>query len=88
MLQLKPETPDLWDSILPEELRKLPEELARVDLLLQDERLMEPFVRRFSQTQGRPGVPISTYLRLMYLKFLAQKISAMFEQRPNSSPAQ
>lgn len=69
MLQLKPETPDLWDSILPEELRKLPEELARVDILLQDERLMEPFVRRFNQTQGRPGVPISTYLRLMYLKF-------------------
>ena len=69
MLQLKPETPDLWDSILPEELRKLPEELARVDVLLQDERLMEPFVRRFSQTQGRPGVPISTYQRLMYLKF-------------------
>lgn len=69
MLQLKPETPDLWDSILPEELRKLPEELARVDILLQDERLMKPFVRRFNQTQGRPGVPISTYLRLMYLKF-------------------
>lgn len=69
MLQLKPETPDLWDSILPEELRKLPEELARVDVLLQDERLMEPFLRRFNQTQGRPGVPISTYLRLMYLKF-------------------
>jgi len=69
MLQLKPETPDLWDSILPEELRKLPEALARVDILLKDERLMEPFVRRFSQTQGRPGVPISTYLRLMYLKF-------------------
>jgi IS5 family transposase len=69
MLQLKPETPDLWDSILPEELRKLPEELARVDVLFQDERLMEPFILRFNQTLGRPGVPISTYLRLMYLKF-------------------
>jgi IS5 family transposase len=69
MLQLKPETPDLWDSILPVELRTLPEELARVDILLQDERLMEPFVRRFNQTQGRPSLPISTYLRLMYLKF-------------------
>lgn len=69
MLQLKPETPDLWDSILPEELRKLPEELARVDILLQDERLMEPFLRDFNETQGRPGLPISTYLRLMYLKF-------------------
>lgn len=62
MLQIKPETPDLWDSILPKEL-------ARVDVLLQDDRLMEPFLRRFNQTQGRPGVPISTHLRLMYLKF-------------------
>lgn len=68
MLQLKPETPDLWDSILPEELRKLPEELARVDVLLQDERLMEPFIRRHNQTRGRPSVPVATYLRLMYLK--------------------
>jgi len=69
MLQLKPETPDLWDSILPAELRKLSVELTRVDILLQDERLMEPFLRNFNETQGRPGVPISTYLRLMYLKF-------------------
>ena len=69
MLQLKPKTPDLWDSILPEELRKLPEELARVDVLLQDERLMQPFLKGFNETHGRPGVPISTYLRLMYLKF-------------------
>ena len=44
-------------ELSPEELRKLPEELARVDALLQDERLMEPFLRRFNQTQGRPGVP-------------------------------
>jgi IS5 family transposase len=69
MLQLHPEGPDLWDSILPDELRKLPEELARVDELLQDERLMEPFLEKFNETQGRPSVPISTYLRLMYLKF-------------------
>lgn len=69
MLQLRPKGPDLWDSILPEEVRKLPEHLARVDVLLQDERLMEPFLRRFNETEGRPGVPISTYLRLMYLKF-------------------
>lgn len=69
MLQLQPDGPDLWESILPEEVRKLPEELERVDLLLQDERLMEPFLARFNETMGRPGVPVSTYLRLMYLKF-------------------
>ena len=69
MLQLHPEGPDLWESILPDELRKLPEELARVDELLQDERLMEPFLTKFNQTMGRPTTPIATYLRLMYLKF-------------------
>lgn len=69
MLQLRPKGPDLWDSILPEEVRKLPEELVRVDELLREERVMEPFLRRFNETKGRPGVPVSTYLSLMYLKF-------------------
>lgn len=69
MLQLRPDGPDLWDSILPEDVKKLSEELEGVDILLQDERLMAPFLRRFNQTLGRPGVPVSTYLRLMYLKF-------------------
>jgi IS5 family transposase len=69
MLQLHPEGPDLWDSILPEEVRKLPEELARVDELFDDPNLMKPFLRRFKTTIGRRGVPVATYLRLMYLKF-------------------
>jgi IS5 family transposase len=69
MLQLKPDGPDLWDSILPDEVKKLSEELEGVDTLLQDERLMAPFLERFNQTMGRPSVPVSTYLRLMYLKF-------------------
>lgn len=69
MLQLRPEGPDLWDSILPEEVRKLSEELTGVDELLNDPRLMEPFIQRFNETMGRPGVPVSVYLRLMYLKF-------------------
>lgn len=69
MLQLQPKGPDLWDAILPEEVRKLPEELARVDELLDNPLLMKPFLARFNSTMGRPGVPVSTYLRLMYLKF-------------------
>jgi transposase, IS5 family len=69
MLQLEPKGPDLWDSVLPEPLRKLSEELTRVDALLKDPRMMEPFLRRFNETMGRPGVPVATYLRLMYLKF-------------------
>jgi IS5 family transposase len=69
MLQLHKEPVDLFDSILPEELRKLPEELARVDELLSDPRFMEPFLKRFNTTTGRPTVPVAVYLRLMYLKF-------------------
>jgi len=69
MLQLESQGPDLWDSVLPEDLRKLSEEHARVDALLKDPRVMEPFLKRFNETMGRPGVPVATYLRLMYLKF-------------------
>jgi IS5 family transposase len=69
MLQLHKEPVDLFDSVLPEELRKLPEELARVDELLSDPRFMEPFLQRFNTTTGRPTVPVAVYLRLMYLKF-------------------
>lgn len=68
MLRLAPKGADLWDSLLPEEARVLPEELARVDALLQDQRFMEPFVRRFDERTGRPGLPVATYLRLMYLR--------------------
>jgi len=69
MLRLKSKGPDLWDSILPEELRKLPEELEQVNVILDDERLMEPFIKRFLTTMGRPSIPVVTYVRLMYLKF-------------------
>jgi len=69
MLRLKSNGPDLWDSILPEELRKLPEELEQVNSILDDDRLMEPFIKRFSTTMGRPTIPVATYVRLMYLKF-------------------
>lgn len=69
MLRLKAEGADLWDSILPDELRKLPEELEHVNSILDDDRLMEPFVKRFSTTMGRPSVPVATYVRLMYIKF-------------------
>ena len=69
MLRLQPESPDLWDSILPEELRKLPDELARVDELLQNPRFMESFVMRFDESLGRPSIPVAVYLRMMYLKF-------------------
>ena len=68
MQQLKAKGPDLWDSVIPQEARALPEDLAHVDELLSDERFLEPFVRRFGEKTGRRGLPVATYLRLMYLR--------------------
>jgi IS5 family transposase len=58
----------LWEAVLPEELRELPPELAKVDELLDEDRFLEPFRRRLTATTGRPTIPIDTYLRLAYLK--------------------
>src|SRR6201993_693196 len=59
----------LWESVLPEELLRLPEELARVDALLDDEAFFAPFVPFFDPRMGRPSTPMEAYLRLMFLKF-------------------
>jgi transposase, IS5 family len=37
MLKLREDQLTLWDSIIPEDVWKLPEELAKVDALLDDE---------------------------------------------------
>jgi transposase, IS5 family len=59
----------LWDVILPSELLVLPDELARVDVLLDDPVFFAPFVPYFDARIGRPSVPMETYLRMMFLKF-------------------
>jgi IS5 family transposase len=59
----------LWDVILPPELLVLPEELARVDALLDDPVFFAPFVAYFDPRIGRPSIPMETYLRMMFLKF-------------------
>lgn len=59
----------LWDAILPSELLVLPDELARVDALLDDPVFLAPFAPFFDPRIGRPSVPIETYLRMMFLKF-------------------
>jgi transposase, IS5 family len=61
--------PTLWEAILPDELRRLPEELARVDALLDNPVFFTPFVSFFDPRLGRPSTPMETYLRLMFLKF-------------------
>ena len=69
MLRTVADQPTLWEAILPEELRRLPEELARVDALLDDPVFFAPFVPFFDPRIGRPSTAMETYLRLMFLKF-------------------
>jgi hypothetical protein len=68
----------LWDEVLPEEARRLPEDLARIDELLRDETLLFPIEAhwdreaqargRSAKGHGRPTIPMQTYVRLMVLK--------------------
>ena len=69
MLRTVADQPTLWEAILPDELRRLPVELARVDALLDDPVFFAPFVPFFDPRMGRPSTPMETYLRLMFLKF-------------------
>jgi transposase, IS5 family len=58
----------LFELLLPAGMRVLSGELARVDALLDDGRLFVPFRPFFDPVEGRPSIPIETYLRLMFLK--------------------
>jgi transposase, IS5 family len=69
MLRTVADQPTLWEAILLEELRRLPAELARVNVLLDDPVFFIPFVPFFDPRMGRPSTPMETYLRLMFLKF-------------------
>ena len=79
MLTLLAEQPEcLWDDALPLEVKELPEDLAALDVLLSDHELLWPLVERWRQefretgrpvlTEGRPTIPLETYVRLMVLK--------------------
>jgi transposase, IS5 family len=59
----------LWESLLPAEVLRLPEQLARVDALLDDPAFFAPFAPYFHPVLGRPSTPVECYLRLMFLKF-------------------
>jgi IS5 family transposase len=60
--------PSLWEALLPDEAKRLPAELAKIDAYLDDERFIAPWRALFHQRLGRPSVPIDTLLRLLYLK--------------------
>jgi IS5 family transposase len=60
-----------WDEVLSGEVRELPEDLAALDVLLSDRRLLEPIAadwRREALCQGRPSIPMDVYVRLMIIK--------------------
>jgi transposase, IS5 family len=59
----------LFELLLPPGMRVLRGELADVDALFDDRRFFGPFRRFFDPTEGRPSIPIDTYLRLMFLKY-------------------
>src|SRR3954462_6039631 len=69
MLRTRAVEVSLWEAVLPEEILRLPEELARVDALLDDPVFFAPFVPFFGPRLGRPSTPMEVYLRLMFLKF-------------------
>jgi IS5 family transposase len=68
MLRMDNKQPSLWESVLPPELFQMNEELTKVDRILDDERFLAPFWEKFHTRVGRPTIPVSTYLRMMYLK--------------------
>src|SRR6476619_6869698 len=59
----------LWESLLPALVRRLHEELARAEVVLDDPAFFAPFAPLFDPRIGRPSTPIEMYLRLMFLKF-------------------
>lgn len=69
MLRTRAPEVSLWEAVLPDEVLRLPEELARVDALLDDPVFFAAFAPFFDPRLGRPSTPMEVYLRLMFLKF-------------------
>ena len=72
MLRLRGEQVEsLFDEALPIEVRELPEDLARLDVLLSDPVLLEPIASRWeaaARDRGRPTIAMSLFVRLMVVK--------------------
>src|SRR5437870_745414 len=61
----------VWDTILPELVRSLPDDLARLDQVLDGPHVLKQFERHWGRANlyvGRPSIPMATYVRLMALK--------------------
>jgi IS5 family transposase len=61
MLRTRNDQPTLWESVLPQESLRLPDELVRVDMLLNGEAFFAPFRAYFDPVFGRPSIPIECY---------------------------
>lgn len=61
----------LFDEALPIEVRELPADLARLDVLLSDPALLEPIAVRWearARDRGRPTIAMSLFVRLRVVK--------------------
>jgi IS5 family transposase len=61
----------LWDHLLPIEVQELPSDLTQIDALLSDPALLDPFRSHWDHAtlhNGRPTIPMATYLRVMVIK--------------------
>ena len=61
----------VWDAVFPELLRALPDELARLDQVLDAPQVLKQFEQHWGRAKlhvGRPSIPMVTYVRLMALK--------------------
>jgi IS5 family transposase len=61
----------LFDELLPMEVRELPADLAALDRLLTDPRVLAPIQQGWQQTartHGRPTIPMASFVRLMVIK--------------------
>ena len=67
MFRTRAEQVSGWEAALPAELLRLPEELARVDALLDDPVFFAPFAPFFDPRLGWPSTPVETYPRHHHL---------------------
>jgi IS5 family transposase len=68
VLRVAAPPPPAWEVLLPAQVLRLPDELAKIDTYLDDEQFIRPWQLVFSAQLGRPSVPVATLLRLLYLK--------------------
>lgn len=61
----------VWDELFPEFVRTLPDDLARLDQVLDSPAVLRQFEQHWGRANlnvGRPSIPMATYVRLMALK--------------------